>query len=334
MKRLLIVGPTEYPWGGDGYGGIERLCALITNGLAGRGHKVIAAVPQGSVLDNRVSQITVKADPNDPFGELVAYNATISVVSRGDVDFVIDLSHKHLIRWKHEWPGFSWIWHDPYVAVHAKFPKSNVMALSQWQADRFKKATGQDATVCDIHTVNEGYCWKDVPVSDRWVNLGRIDRDKGADLAAIMFKEWGIGLDIIGPEVNPVIGDLLRVAESQTHGLIKWHGEVSENVKLDILHQAKGLFYWPADGFLEAHAMKLVEALCCGVPCVVRDVGSYRDAFEGQGIALYKTEEDAQEDITCPFLFDAANRSRISSEALAKWGLPAVLDRMEALFGD
>jgi len=320
--KLLVIGPTRYQWGADGYGGVERLCGLLIGGLAARGHTVIALAPEGSVMDPRAVWIHVPLDSVGEYGEVEAYRVLRGMVEKRDVDFVLDLSHKHILRWKEGWPGFSWIWHDPYVDVGVKLPKDGVMCLSEWQRGRL----GSAAAVCDIHMVGEAYRYSaERPLTQAWRWLGRLDRDKGpVEAARLAVEAWVPHIDFIGPTHDSAVhAELMHIMQS-SHKICLW-GEVSEVEKVESLLNAAGHLYTPQfpPGISEAHSMKTVEALCCGTPTVIQGRSSepYGEVF-GDMLDSFAT---------------AGNRDRaaLSQQARAIWSVDATIERIEeAIHGD
>ena len=326
--KLLVVGPSRYSWGSTGYGGVERLCGLIVQGLARRGHEVIAAAPEGSTLPPGVAWIHVPLDEGNDYGELEAYKRCRSLLDKKDIDAVVDLSHKHILRWKEGWPGLSWIWHDPYVNVGVKLPTTGVRCLSDWQRQRLLERTGVASQVCDIHTVDGSYTFDpEMPSNGRWLWLGRMDRDKGAVVAARAFAEAGIGLDMVGPCMERAVVEEVCQIEKEASRSVHWHGELLEEQKLAYLQSAEGMFYWPGfpNGISEAHSMKVVEALCCGLPPVLKDIEPYREVFSNFCIYTQSPQVNA---VTQLWAQDS-DRGPLSSYARARWGLDVISERIE-----
>lgn len=323
--KLLVTGPNAYPWGSQGYGGVERLCGLLVEGLVRKGHKVIAACPEGSSLPREIMKIQT---PISGYEEEV-YGAIRENVMPGMFDFVLDMSHQHLLRERDGWPGISWIWHDPYVNVGVKFPKTGMMALSEWQQKRFQEREQLPCGVLDCHMVSDAYIYKDgVEPRDAWLWLGRLDKDKGAHIAATMFARSDQELLMVGPPMDAEVTAVVQETERRTEGRVRWLGEVSEAQKLELLQSCKGLWYWPdfAEGISEAHSMKTVEALCCGLPCLVKSIQPYEEVF-GRLCSYMEVPEMG-------FAWQVHSRvTLLSFFARKRWGLDATIERIEKAIG-
>lgn len=321
--RILVMGPMAYSWGGDGYGRVERLCGLLVGGLAEAGYELVVVCPVGSELVGGITR--VESDVDVVYGELRAYERVREVVSSLGIDFVLDLSHQHLLRVRDGWPGLSWIWHDPMVNVGVRWPRDGLMALSGWQARRFREVVGVDCGVLDIHMVGGGYRHEAVEGSGRWLWLGRLDRDKGVMEAVSVFEESGDRLDVVGPGMDIEVVRMMKMVEKETMGRIRWLGEVSEDEKLRYLKSALGLWYWPefGEGVSEAHSMKTVEAVCCGLPVLMRNKEPYPEVFHG--LVQYMDEPEVR--------VVERDRGWLSERALEEWSVKAVVRRIEREMG-
>ena len=260
------------------------------------------------------------------------------------VDITLDLSHTHGLRGFSDWRGFSWLWHDPGMPDSRAMllenggtlllPKTGVVCISEWQKDRLWERLRVKSAVCDIIMVDEATYRYDAAQepSGRWLCVGIVDWQKGALETALMIASLpSEALDIIGPPTEPARASSLREMERQTGGRIRYHGEVSEAKKLTMMKAAKGLLFLPQypDTWAEAHSMKMVEALCCGTPCLALSRGAIPEIFAQQlGVQLFDSTQEMKASLSTPFVVD---REYVSALALSRWSSEAALSRVEAL---
>lgn len=295
IGHILVAGPCFYPLGNSGYGGMERLASLVSMELGRLGYEVDVVggarsreIPGCRVWRGEMEGSFVEAEQQawQEYGWLLATG----------IDFVIDFSHSHLFRLGKQ-PGVSWIWHDPHL-MQPKVPFTGLYALSQWQAQRHQERTGQHIEVLDCICADPEVYFYDSKVGpgDRWFSLGILDANKGQREAALLAEEAGIGLDIAGKPVDEKVVRDIREVEKRTQGRVRYLGELTlgEMGKADLMRKARGMFYWPSypEGYGEAHSQKLVEALMCGMPCVVRDQGAMSELFNKQAVVTVQPDFD------------------------------------------
>jgi len=223
-------------------------------------------------------------------------------------NFFLDFSHSKPVgeAVRH----LSIIWHDPHI-MQPPQPKTGVVALSQWQARRFREVYHQECKVLDpicgdgdyfvpggahdgLGGFNDRGSGGDVVGasagiagnSDYLLFIGKLSPDKGCLEAIQACQALKQRLEIIGP-VTPgdppeYVGEVLSQCDGQD---IIYHGEVTEPHKLALMQGAKALLYpvsYPP-GFGEAHSHKAAEAMLCGLPCIAYDQGAMAEVID-QGV--------------------------------------------------
>ena len=334
--HLLIAGPCFYPLGGEGYGGMERLATLVARELAAQGYEVDVV---GGARSNQIPGCRVWRGALE--GSFIEAEAQAGkeyawLLDTG-VEAVIDFSHSHYSR-NGRGPGISWIWHDPYL-MQPPVPQSGLFALSDWQARRHQKKTGQTIEVLDPICADPKLFFYDPKVnpSSRWLSLGILDANKGQREAAELAEERGIELDIVGKGVDEKVVRAVMEVEKRTGGRVRYLGEWTkgEAAKVEMMRQHCGMLYWPSypEGYGEAHSQKLVEALMLGMPTVVRDQGAMREVFGD--IAWLADDKLIGElfkrlpDSSCgPDVFGGAVGKWRSKKAANRWSVQAATQRI------
>jgi hypothetical protein len=287
-KPPLLIAPTVYPIGRDGYSGVERLVGLFAQGLPGA--QVIA--PTGSKVA-KGSTLLASGEADGGYSEPGVGPRVVDV--HGSYAVALDFSHaKHLGRMNPNAAHISPIWHDPFI-MQPPQPPRNVVAISEWQAARFRERYGQECRVLDPICADGDYFKPgDKPRKDYLLFIGKLHPSKGALEAIEACKALKQKLHIIGPVTAGDPPEYVKKVMAGCDGRnIIYHGEVSERKKLRLMQQAKALFYpvsYPK-GFGEAHSHKCVEAMLCGTPCIVKNQGAMREVVDDDETGcLFKTD--------------------------------------------
>ena len=321
--KLLLIAPVIYPVHPDNrYAGIEKLCGMWAAGLNALGHQVAVASTVGSAFPRGIRQIPVQ--PGDFVqGELVAY-----YVYRPEIrsfDAILDFSHSHIAMREMDLPAVSWVWHDPKV-MQPPQPAYNVLALSQWQADRLLQYQKVTARVFDCHCGIPVYATQ---VTDRFIFIGQATPTKGLLQAVELCKELGVPLDAIGAVRK---GDEAYFEQCQAAAgpLTELWGEVSEPVKISLLARARGHIF-PIQ-YEEAHSHKTVDTLLSGVPTIAYRRGALPEVVE-HGIDGFLVDTPA-EFKDAMLHVDLLDRAKIRERAIARWGVRNVAERAVVLLGE
>jgi len=269
------------------YGGLERVCFDLANGLINRGHKVVlfttddSQVPKGGFLYK-----TGKAKGTVNTNWIEAERDMWKIYDSCLNDF--DLTHAH------NWFGFEYaskkknpnlkITHTHHGGLNMAYwgksrpPfKLNLMGISSWMK-RVYESQGFPAQVCyngvdlDIYPYQKNK-------GDRLMFLGRIDTIKAPHVALEVAKKTSIGLDVVGGTSFVSDPTYVTKVEKQCDGtIIKFIGEVDHQTKLRYLQNAKALLI-PSQ-FGEPFGLICVEAMACGTVPIARRDGALEEIIE------------------------------------------------------
>ena len=321
--KLLIIAPVIYPIHPDNrYAGIEKLAGYFAAGLNALGHQVTVASTVGSAFPRGIRHIPVQ--PGDFVqGELVAWHVYRPEIH--NFDAILDFSHSHFAMREMDLPAVSWVWHDPKV-MQPPQPAYNVLALSEWQADRLLQYQKVNARVFDCHC---GFPVKSDQVGDHFVFIGQATATKGLLQAVEICRELNVPLDAIGAVRK---GDEAYFEQCQAAAgpLTELWGEVSEPVKVSLLARARGHIF-PIQ-YEEAHSHKTVDTLLSGVPTVAYRRGALPEII-AHGVDGFLAE-DRQEFKDYMLRVGELDRALIRSRAIARWGARAVVERAVTLMGE
>lgn len=277
--RILLVSPLGFPVNEKTrYSGIEVLVYNFAKEL-NKQHDVAVMGHAESVFPDGVTVYPSQPLPDEKFlfDELRMYRQYQSVVRKYDV--VQDFSHQHLIaRHMPNIPSLNLFWHAPALAQYPKAPY-NIVALSQWAKLEFErvyrqKAKYQRSIALDTETYKPSVRHR----GDRFLTIGRMSPEKGNLEAIMLCKKAGVPIDVAGGRGvergsrEPLTEYEQEIQEHIDGKMVCYLGEVTEEEKLRLLHDCKALIY--ATGHSEVTSHKIQEAMLCGAPVIVPNIGA------------------------------------------------------------
>ena len=270
--KVMLISTAWYAIDPNGrYQGIERLVYTLSEALKKKGVDVSVAACEGSELPKGVEFIpTIRASPQNredlAFQNYRAYFEEFQAFH--------DFSHTHIApRRIPNLPSVNMVWHS---GEHGeRYPKAdyNLMCLSRDHAVRINRLYGRPTRYIQLWSDPSKYQFSDRR-GDRFLFIGRAGPEKGG-LDAIRFcKELDVPLDVVSGrrQDNPEYADRMFL---ECDGKRFWCGEVSEEVKLDLMRHAKAILY-PV-GQIEGSCLTLIEAMLTGCPAIVYDRGGMRE---------------------------------------------------------
>lgn len=296
--KILLISTAVFPLGSSHYGGIEKLVYDYAEELS-KSNEVSVACPIGSRLPKNVEHIkTVDVLKWQDREDLAFFNYCYML---RDFDAIIDFSHEHYAgRLEKNLPLISIVW-DP---IEVKYPKSpyNIVCVSLWQKRMFEKVYKQKAIHAKIVCANEKRYTLEKQKSERFLFIGKMSPEKGA-LTAIKFaKKLGYQLDIVGSSLPTDRQDYKYEVIRKCDGKqIRWLGDVSDEVKIELLKKAKALVYPRKANEAFHHAS--VEAMLCGTPVIAYKHSCMPEIIEhGKTGYLAKSDEEflkAMKNVDC-----------------------------------
>ena len=332
--RILVVADAKLPVPPPGYGGAERIMALLCEGLAARGHRVTLMAGAGSKDYGRL--VTYRwagkaAYPRRVHAKLDFFARAIVEAARGH-DVVLANA-----RIDYLWPllrlGLPLVYRfgNP---IEAEQPDK----LRQWARGPLRLISVSDAqregfAGDDWVTIHNGVDLDRLTYSpdsgDGYLAfLGRLTHNKGVDMAIRVARRAELPLKIAGNisdepggrgfferEVRPHLGDG-----------IEWVGVVDDARKSDFLGRARGLLVpirWP-----EPFGLVVAEALACGTPVLATPHGSMpeliRDGVNGFLVA------DEEEMLLATSRLSKIVRCECRDDARNRFGAQVMTERYEA----
>lgn len=276
--RIALVAPPWLPVPPEGYGGTERVVALLADGLVAAGHDVVLFAAPGS--RSRAEVVTPLAERPSLIGSAwgdEVFHVLTAMQHRDDFDVV----HDHtglgpaLAAMTDDGPPVVHTLHGAWTPDNRRLfarihDRVALVAISDAQR-RENPRVGYAATVhngIDVHAHPMGRR-KD----DYLVFVGRVSPDKGPEVAVEVAHRAGLPLVMIVKRGEPeeqaywdeVVAPRLRgdelVLEQPPH-----------TVKVSLVARARAALCpidWP-----EPFGLVLAEALACGTPVITRPLGA------------------------------------------------------------
>jgi glycosyltransferase involved in cell wall biosynthesis len=284
--RVAVLSPVWFPVPPPGYGGIEWIVHLLTEGLVAAGADVTLFASGDSRTDARLEAVYDEA-PSEWIGHTFwELRHTVACLERaGEFDVVHDhsgllglalaaLAPVPVVHTVHgpliEEPG------DMYESICRMAPGAHLVSLSLNQR---KPKSGlpwlanvPNALDLDRYPFHTGH-------DDYLLFLGRMSPDKGAHRAVEVARELGVPLRLAGKCREPLerayFDALVRPHLSDD---MQYLGEVTHAEKVALLQHARATLF-PID-WEEPFGLVMIESLACGTPVIATRRGSVPEVID------------------------------------------------------
>lgn len=326
VSKILCISTAIYPVNSElRYGGIERLCYLISSELNQRGFKVSVASPEGSFFPEGITHINTGPCGDFIEGEKRTYLHYKHLLN--EFDAIISFDHRHFAMLEQDLPAIALIWHTPSIM---QFPLPyNIASLSEFQKRELEQYQSLKSKVIDPHCVNpEDY----LPSADngRFLFIGRLNPEKGVRNAIKLCREIEEGLDIIGGLGQGDPPEYLEWVRANSDSKIIYHGNVLDKTKFEFIAKARALLHTVQ--YPEVHSHKTMEVLCGGLPIIAYDIGANREIIE-DGVTgfIARDEKEFKEYMR---KVGSLDKDSIREKSLKRWSVEATADRLISVLNE
>jgi glycosyltransferase involved in cell wall biosynthesis len=301
--RIAIVAPPWYPVPPEGYGGTERVVALLARGLRARGHHVTLYGREGST-EGDVVRARAPAAWTEQFGAWVHHHTYAARVHRELRHEPFDVVHDHagaesLLLDAFAGPAAPVVgtFHEPVGAAQASFLSEIDEQVALVAVSETQRSGGDTTGVRWAGVVHNGLDERellpDLPVKDGYlVQLARIDESKGQHVAIEVARRAGLPLVLAGKldDLPECVAYFRSRIEPHLGNGVTWVPEVRGLEKAALLAGAgAGVFPLQWD---EPFGLALAETMANGTPVVALDRGAARELVEEGVMGLVAQDVD------------------------------------------
>ncbi|MBE0448001.1 MAG: glycosyltransferase family 4 protein [Actinobacteria bacterium] len=297
--KIAIISPPWFPVPPPGYGGIEMIVSLLTEGLCRRQHSVTLFASGDSITQARLISAFGEA-PHKRLKENI-FLENLHALTAYERVREFDIVHDH--------NGYSSrllgaltsrLFNKPVIStLHGPADKQSVSFFSSVASDllfiAISKAQRNSYAGLDfLATIPNAIKIDDYPFSESsdgyLLFVGRMNEEKGAHIAVSIARRLGRKLIMVGKsseehekdyfddKIRPYLG-----------GKIEYYGEVDQAVKLELYRKAECVLFpiqWP-----EPFGLVMIESMACGTPVIAIRNGSVPEVIE-HGRTGYIVEDE------------------------------------------
>ncbi|MEB3284636.1 MAG: glycosyltransferase family 4 protein [Candidatus Sericytochromatia bacterium] len=334
--RIAMLAPICESTPPRAYGGIERVAALLVDGLVSRGHHVTLYATGNSLSHaselSATEELPLRVQALDPWmHEAATFLHLVKAVQGHDA---FDIWHNH-----HGYPGLALgelvnatmltTVHGPIFSPHARY----YQAFGSHPLVTISHAQRLDAPhlnyVANVYNGIETARYDLGLRQDYLLFLGRMAEEKGPHLAIEAAHQAGLPL-VMAAKVDPSDRAYFetRVAPHIDGTSVRFVGEVQGAAKRRLLQGALALLHlvqWP-----EPFGLVLVEAMACGTPVVAMRQGAIPEVVtHGETGFVVETLAEAVEAIAC---VSALDPKRCRDEAKRRFDVARMVSDYERVY--
>jgi glycosyltransferase involved in cell wall biosynthesis len=335
--RIALVSPPMLPVPPLRYGGVERIVAVLADGMHRRGHEVTLFAPGDSTAPGRLVATVERGLWNEGFSPdpSAHFRRTVELVRDRAPDF--DVIHSHIDQ-----HGFALAIECgvPVVStIHGRTDAGPLAAELQRTAGIPLVAISESQRSFVPHanwvaTIHHGLPLADSPPGDGsggfLLFVGRLSADKGVtevvDAARRAGRRLVIAAKALAPNELEIYGTV--VAPAVAHGQAEFLGEVAR-AQRDLLfaraHATLVLSRWP-----EPFGLVAIESLATGTPVIASRTGALPEIVE-DGVDGFVVDDPAQA-AEAVRRIGQLDRRTIRRRALARFSGERMVADYEALF--
>ncbi len=280
------------------YGGIERIIAMLCDGLSAKGHEVTLFASPGSTAKGKLISVFEKPllDANiawsNPIWNLRNLSLATEMANQGEFDII----HSHLDLWTlffhnlTKTPVINTM-HNPLYRTNADANKDDRLRLFMEEAKRtnivFISQSAKNQAMLEFPANRARIIYNGSDLShfnfnpkggEHFVWVARMNKHKGVENAIAAAEKLGVKLLLAG-RIDPTQREYFEdIIKPHLNDQIQYVGELTENQLSDFYGPAKALLY-PIE-WEEPFGLVVTEAMACGTPVIAYRRGSMPELIE------------------------------------------------------
>jgi glycosyltransferase involved in cell wall biosynthesis len=346
--KILQIAPLWFPVPPDKYGGIERVVALLADGLVEKGHEVTLFAAPGS--KSKANIINVFNKPlieagiswNDPIWNLRNLQMAVEYAEKNGFDIV----HSHLDVWGLFFQGISKVpfvhtMHNPLYHANSGIEKDNRLKLFEEEGYRTNIALISESARKNAmvnlpfsRVVYNGINMDDFNLGkggDHFIWIARVNKHKGIENAITAAEKLGVRLTLAGrldPSQQKYFDATIKPHLNEK---IKFIGELSQDQLSEFYGSAKALLY-PIE-WEEPFGLVVAEAMACGTPVIAYNRGSMPELIE-EGKTGFVVDSDINGMIKKMKLVDDVDRNYVREHVSKNFSKEKMVEEYEKFYED
>ncbi|MGE5297761.1 MAG: glycosyltransferase family 4 protein [Acidobacteriaceae bacterium] len=347
--RIAQIAPLWITIPPKKYGGIERIIALLADGLVERGHDVTLFASPGSKTKGKL--VSVFDQPlleagvpwSNPVWNLRNLSKAYQMANEGKFDII----HTHLDIWSMFFCNLSrtptiQTMHNPLYRTNADADKNdrlriyreesgniNMVFISE-SARNCANVKFKDKNARIIYNASDIRDFKFNPKpKDHFVWIARMDKHKGIENAIAAAEKLNLNLLVAG-RIDPAKTDYFKnVIKPHLNSKIKYVGELSEKQLSKFYGEAKALLY-PIE-WEEPFGLVVTEAMACGTPVIAYDRGSMRELID-HGKTGFVIPSNINALVSAIKQIDKIDRAEVRKQAVKRFGSDVMVENYERAY--
>ncbi len=345
--RIAQVAPLWFTVPPKGYGGIERVIAMLADELTKRGHEVTLFASPGSntsarlisVFDKSLSEANIAW--SNPIWNLRNLSSAFEMAQRGEFDIV----HCHLDLWGLFFQGIVkapmlHTMHNPLYRTNADATKDDRLRLFGEEAHRtdivFISESARKNSMVEFPKGRVIYNGIDLDHfhfnkngGEHFIWIARMNKHKGVENAIEAAEKMGVKLLLAG-RIDPTQEEYFeKIIKPHLNNKIQYAGELKDKELSDFYGSAKALLY-PIE-WEEPFGLVVAEAMACGTPVIAYRRGSMEELIK-EGETGFVVDSSIDLLIEAMKKIDSIDRSAVRRHVEQKFSKERMTDDYEKTY--
>jgi glycosyltransferase involved in cell wall biosynthesis len=348
--RIAQIAPLWITIPPQKYGGIERIVAMLCDGLTEKGHEVTLFASPGSsarckelisVFDKPLLEANIAW--SNPAWNLRNLSVAFEMANKGNFDVI----HSHLDLWTLFFHNLAktpviHTMHNPLYRTNAEANKDDRLRLFTEESKRTnmvfisQSAKGQamvhfpeDKAQVIYNGIDlSHFKFNDKP-KDHFVWIARMNKHKGVENAIEAAERMGAKLLLAG-RIDPTQKEYFEsVIKPHLNEKIRYVGELTEQELSDFYGPAKATLY-PIE-WEEPFGLVVAESMACGTPVIAYNRGSMPEIIDDKKTG-FVVESNMDQLVEAMKMIGQIDRSLVRKSIEEKFSKEAMVDNYEKAY--
>ncbi len=297
--RIAQIAPLWITIPPEKYGGIERIIAMLCDGLTDRGHEItLFASPGSTAKCHKLVSVYQKPllEANIPWSDPVWNLRNLSVAIEAANSGKFDIVHSHLDLWTLFFHNLTktpvlQTMHNPLYRDNADATKDDRLKLFSEESNRiqmvFISQSAKNQSMVNFPPKRNQVIYNGSDLShfkfnskggDHFIWIARMNKHKGVENAINACEKTGVKLLLAG-RIDPTQKEYFETyIKPRLNEKIQYVGELTESQLSDFYGPAKALLY-PIE-WEEPFGLVVSEAMACGTPVIAYRRGSMPELID------------------------------------------------------